>query len=81
LSSSTRTSICSTQSTADSTALSNNCPSPSLSFIVRQAVISSTNPSLTINDAKTRSQASMKPPSKVTFSQQLITNGKSSSNS
>ncbi|CAM2716065.1 unnamed protein product [Rotaria socialis] len=81
LSSSTRTSICSTQSTADSTALSNNCPSPSLSFIVRQAVISPTNPSLTINDAKTRSQASMKPPSKVTFSQQLITNGKSSSNS
>jgi hypothetical protein len=75
LSSSTRTSICSTQSTTDSTALSNNCPSPSLSFIVRQALISPTN------DTKNRSQSSIKPPSKVTFSQQLITNGKSSINS
>jgi hypothetical protein len=82
LSSSTRTSICSTQSTTDSTALSNNCPSPSLSYIVRQALISPTNPSVvsqpTTNDTKTRSQSAIKPPSKVTFSQQLITNGKSS---
>ncbi|CAF0721604.1 unnamed protein product [Rotaria sordida] len=81
LSSSTRTSICSTQSTTDSTALSNNCPSPSLSFIVRQAVISPTNAPVVINDTKTRSQISMKQPTKVTFSQQLITNGKSSTNS
>ena len=87
LSSSTRTSICSTQSTVDSAALSNNCPSPSLSFIVRHALISPTNSStppptsLSINDAKLRSQSSIKPPSKVTFSQQLITNGKSSANS
>ncbi|CAF2931540.1 unnamed protein product [Rotaria sp. Silwood2] len=81
LSSSTRTSICSIQSTTDSTALSNNCPSPSLSFIVRQAVISPTNPPVIINDTKTRPQTSMKQPTKVTFSQQLITNGKSSTNS
>lgn len=88
LSSSTRTSICSTQSTMDSAALSNNCPSPSLSYIVRQALISPTNSSTppplassSTNDAKLRSQSSIKPPSKVTFSQQLITNGKSSSNS
>jgi hypothetical protein len=80
LSSSTRTSICSTQSTTDSPVLSNHCPSPSLSFIVRQAFISPTNSS-TINDPKTRSQSAIKPPSKVTFSQQLITNGKSSTNS
>ena len=81
LSSSTRTSICSTQSTTDSTALSTNCPSPSLSYIVRQAFISPTNssPVSTTNEIKTRSQSSsIKPPSKVTFSQQLITNGKSS---
>lgn len=79
--SSTRTSICSTQSTADSSALSNNCPSPSLSFIVRQAVISPTNPSAAINESKLRSQVSTKTPSKVTFSQQLITNGKSATSS
>lgn len=83
LSSSTRTSICSTQSTIDSTVLSNNCPSPSLSYIVRQALVSPANsaiPSSVVatNDAKNRSQSSIKPPSKVTFSQQLITNGKSS---
>ncbi|CAF5160993.1 unnamed protein product, partial [Rotaria sp. Silwood1] len=81
LSSSTRTSICSTQSTTDSTALSNNCPSPSLSYIVRQAVISPTNAPIIIHDTKTRSQTSIKQPTKVTFSQQLITNGKSSTNS
>jgi hypothetical protein len=91
LSSSTRTSICSTQSISDSTALSNNCPSPSLSYIVRQALISPTNsatpppaplPSVsTTTETKTRLQSSIKPPSKVTFSQQLITNGKSSTSS
>lgn len=81
LSSSTRTSICSTQSTADSAAFSNNCPSPSLSFIVRQALTSPTNTSISLNETKNRSQPSIKPPSKVTFSQQLITNGKSSNNS
>lgn len=81
LSSSTRTSICSTQSTTDSTILSNNCPSPSLSYIVRQALISPTNSSLppsATHEVKSRSQSSIRPPSKVTFSQQLITNGKSS---
>lgn len=81
LSSSTRTSICSTQSTADSVALSNNCPSPSLSYIVRHALISPTNsatPPPATHDAKARSQSAIKPPSKVTFSQQLITNGKCS---
>ncbi|CAF3922726.1 unnamed protein product, partial [Adineta steineri] len=78
LSSSTRTSICSTQSTTDSTPLSNNCPSPSLSFIVRHALISPTNPTSMTNDIKMRSHSLIKPPSKVTFSQQLITNGKSS---
>ena len=50
---------------------SNNCPSPSLSYIIRQASVS--------NDCKPRLQSSFKSPSKVTFSQQLITNEKSSS--
>lgn len=85
LSSSTRTSICSTQSTAESHALSTNCPSPSLSYIVRQALISPTNNSSITNgighDLKGRSQSAMKAPSKVTFSQQLITNGKSMTHS
>jgi hypothetical protein len=47
---------------------SNHCPSPSLSYIIRQALI-------TASDSKSRT----KPPSKVTFSHQLITNEKSSS--
>ncbi|UJR35465.1 hypothetical protein I4U23_028221 [Adineta vaga] len=82
LSSSTRTSICSMQSTTDSVPLSNNCPSPSLSYIVRQALISPTNSAITsTNECKMRPQSLIKPPSKVTFSQQLITNGKSSANS
>mgnify|MGYP006904165741 CR=1 FL=1 len=34
---------------------------------------------MTPNDHKTRTPSSIKPPSKVTFSQQLITNGKSTS--
>ncbi|CAF0863809.1 unnamed protein product [Adineta ricciae] len=82
LSSSTRTSICSVQSTTDSVALSNNCPSPSLSYIVRQALISPTNSAVaSTTECKMRPQSLIKPPSKVTFSQQLITNGKSSTNS
>ena len=56
---SARTSVCSTDS--------NNCPSPSLSYLARQTSANS--------NCKSRS----KPPSKVTFSQQLITNEKSSS--
>ncbi len=56
---STRTSVCSTDS--------NNCPSPSLSYLTRQTCLN--------NDCKSR----LKPPSKVTFSQQLIINEKSSS--
>ncbi|CAF4001054.1 unnamed protein product, partial [Rotaria magnacalcarata] len=63
---STRTSICSTDS--------NNCSSPSSSYVLRQASMNSS----IINDSKTRLQSSIKPPSKVTFSQQLITNEKSS---
>jgi len=47
---------------------SNNCPSPSLSYAIRQASIG--------NDCKPRVQSSFKSPSKVTFSQQLITNEK-----
>ena len=81
LSSSTRTSVCSTHSTMDSTILSNNCPSPALSLIVRQALISPTNSSSTTNESKVRLQNSVKQPSKVTFSQQLITDGKCSMNS
>jgi len=45
---------------------SNNCSSPSLSYNTHQTP--------RVNDCKSR----LKPPSKVTFSQQLITNGKSS---
>ncbi len=56
---STRTSVCSIDS--------NNCPSPSLSYNIRQTPIT--------NDCKSR----LKPPSKVTFSQQLIINEKNSS--
>ncbi|UJR10453.1 hypothetical protein I4U23_014657 [Adineta vaga] len=63
---SARTSICSTDS--------NNCPSPSLSYIIRQALIT---PSTT-NDCKPRLQSSFKSPSKVTFSQELPTNEKPS---
>ncbi|CAF4240592.1 unnamed protein product, partial [Adineta steineri] len=62
---STRTSICSTDS--------NNCPSPSLSYIIRQALIA---PTIT-NDCKPRLSSTSKSPSKVTFCQQLTTNEKS----
>ncbi|CAF2794804.1 unnamed protein product [Rotaria sp. Silwood2] len=62
---STRTSICSTDS--------NNCSSPSSSYVLRQALITSP----ITNDSKTHLQSSIKPTSKVTFSQQLITNDKS----
>ncbi|CAF0849076.1 unnamed protein product [Adineta ricciae] len=65
-SASARTSICSTDS--------NNCPSPSLSYIIRQALITPSMP----NDCKPRLQSSFKSPTKVTFSQQLATNEKSS---
>ncbi|CAF3391409.1 unnamed protein product [Rotaria sp. Silwood1] len=64
---STRTSICSTDS--------NNCSSASSSYVLRQTL--RTSP--IINDSKTHLQSSIKPTSKVTFSQQLITNDKSSS--
>ncbi|CAF0865473.1 unnamed protein product [Rotaria sordida] len=63
---STRTSICSTDS--------NNYLSPSSSYVLRQALINSS----IINDSKTHLQSSIKPTSKVTFSQQLITNDKTS---
>ncbi|CAF1021943.1 unnamed protein product [Didymodactylos carnosus] len=95
LTSSTRTSICSNQSGSTD---NNNCPSPSLSFIVRQALITptqtganTTNTTIAKNSSTSSNSSSesnskllsnqsrlqlTSKPNKVTFSNQLVTNGK-----